>query len=122
MNQYYDGMKEWLDEVLQADMPAETQAYNFNIYEDGGENWSIELIAANSFDACNEDWACDEIFATRENPYEIVCAEDWEKVLDIFTECVMEYLKTGKYAEKLKLAQAVGTGFVDGNIVLLYQK
>ena len=52
----------------------------FNIYEDGGNTFSIELIGAGSFDKGNSDWACDEVFTNR---------------------------------------NAVGVGFVDGELVII---
>lgn len=37
---------------------------------------------------------------------------------------IMKYIKKfcGRYAEKLKMYQGIGVGFVDGDIEIIYQK
>ena len=61
-------------------LPDGIEAFCFNIYEDGGNTFSIELIGAGSFDKGNSDWVCDEVFTNR---------------------------------------NAVGVGFVDGELVII---
>lgn len=38
-------------------------AVNFNLYENGNNQWSMELVGTSNFDAEYSDWACDEVFA-----------------------------------------------------------
>lgn len=38
-----------LDIILEQSIPIEIVALNFNLYEDGGNNWSIELVGTESF-------------------------------------------------------------------------
>ena len=40
----------------------------------------------------------------------------------VFIDLVNEYLSSGKYANKLKRYLAVGIGFVDGDLHILYEK
>lgn len=67
-------------------------------------------------------WACDEVFTTRDHPFVIECESDWKLVETFFIGLVNEYLSSGKYAGKLKEYQAIGIGFVDGDLHILYAR
>lgn len=112
----------WMDSILKNELNSEVKAINFNLYEDADNKWSIELVGTFSFDKNNEDWACDEVFATRDNPFVIECESDWKSMETFFIGLVNGYLSSGKYANKLKEYIAVGIGFVDGNLYILYEK
>ena len=116
----YNEFVEWLDDALSCDLPEDIAAFNFNLYEDGDDLWSIELIGASRFDAEDPDWACDEIFTNREEPLSWSAETDWENVLETMTEYVEKYLEEGKYADMLRSYDAVGIGFVDGDITIVY--
>jgi len=116
----YNEFAYWLDAALEAGMPDGVAAFNFNLYEDGDDLWSIELIGAPSFDAENPDWACEEVFTNREEPLSWSAETDWEEVLETMTQYVEKYLEEGQYAELLKDSEAVGIGFVDGDITIVY--
>jgi shikimate kinase len=116
----YNEFEAWLDAALSVDMPDDIVAFNFNLYEDGDDLWSIELIGASRFDAEDPDWACDQVFTNREEPFEWSAETDWEEVLETMTVYVEKYLEEGKYADMLKSYDAVGIGFVDGDITIVY--
>ena len=116
----YNEFATWLDAALEADLPEDIAAFNFNLYEDDEYLWSIELIGASRFDAEDPDWACDEIFTNREDPLSWSAETDWENVLETMTQYVEKYLIEGKYADLLKDSEAVGIGFVDGDITIVY--
>jgi shikimate kinase len=120
----YELFEEWLNGYLEKGIPQEVVATNFNIYEETGNSWSVEIVGAGSFDEEDEDWACDEItdFGSRENLFTWEAEEEWEVVLENVIKIINEYLKKGKYANTLKGLTAVGTGFVDGDIEILYKK
>ena len=113
---------EWLDLILKNELNSEIKAINFNLYEDTDNKWSVELVGTFSFDKDNDDWACDEVFTTRDQPFVIECESDWELVETFFIGLVNEYLSSGKYAGKLKEYQAIGIGFVDGDLQILYAR
>ena len=116
----YNEFEAWLDAALEADLPDDIAAFNFNLYEDGEYLWSIELIGASRFDAEDPDWACDEVFTNREEPLSWSAETDLENVLETMTQYVEKYLIEGKYADLLKDSEAVGIGFVDGDIIIVY--
>lgn len=120
----YTDVTKWLDSILNQELPAEVVAFCFNLYEDGESNWSMELIGSERFDAEDEDWCCDEItdFGTREAPFVWNTDEKWDAVLETVIGVLKKYMESGKYAAVLKEKAAVGVGFVDGDIVLLYTK
>lgn len=113
---------EWLDAILKNELSGDIKAINFNLYEDAGNKWSIELVGTASFDKDDDDWACDEVFTTRDDPFVVKSKNDWESMEEFFIGLVNEYLSAGKYADKLKEYQAIGIGFVDGDLHILYER
>ncbi len=112
----------WLDGVLSKKLPSNIRAINFNLYEDSNNKWSIELVGTTTFDENNSDWACDEVYATRENPYVLVKESNWKKIEDLYTSFLKNYLDTGKYSNILKEYCGIGIGFVDGDLSIIYKK
>lgn len=120
----YEQFEKWVDKYLQKGFPEDVIAAIFNIYEDSDDYWSIEIVGTGSFEEDDEDWACDEVtdLGSREELFSLEAAENWKVILDKVAEMIKEYLIKGKYANSLKKLTAVGTGFVDGNIEILYKK
>ncbi len=112
----------WLDDILIKEMPDNIKAINFNLYQDQGNKWSIELVGTSTFDKTNSDWACNEIYTTRENPYVLVKKSDWRTIENLFISFLKNYLNKGKYSNVLKKYIAIGVGFVDGDLTILYTK
>lgn len=121
---HYEEIVKWIDSVLSQNVPNEVVAFCFNLYDDGDNKWSIEIVGTNYFNKKDVDWLCYEIidFGTRENPFMWISDMSWDKVLDETVLILKEYLQTGKYAQVLKSKKGVATGFVDGDTVLLYKK
>ena len=120
---FYDSFSKWLDKYLSKDLPNGIVAVNINLYEGSKKTYDVELVGCGSFDENDEDWACDEVFTTREDLFFIPRTDDivnWEQGISFITTLVEEYLLKGKYASKLKSYKAVGIGFVDGNIDILH--
>lgn len=123
----YNQIEEWLNGILEEqEIPSETAAFCFNLYEDVGDTWSVELVAAADFDddPDNPDWACDEVtdFDTRDNPLSWEKEAEWEEILNEVTAVLKQYLENGTHADILKAYSGVGVGFVDGNMEILYVK
>ena len=115
----YNEFESWLDDALNAELPEDVAAFNFNLYEDDDGLWSMELIGASWFDAESPDWAEDEVFTNREDPLCWRAEADWEDVLETMIVYIERYLCDGRYADVLKSSEAVGVGFVDGDITIV---
>ena len=111
----------WLENALKK-LPSDVEAINFNLYEDNGDKWSVELVGTSTFDENNSDWACNEVYTTRENPYVLTKKSDWKAIENLFTTFLLNYLERGKYAHILKECRGIGIGFVDGDLSILYKK
>lgn len=120
----FDEVSEWLDNVLEAEIPNEVIAFGFNLYDAGDYNWSMELIGTSEFDTDDEDWLCNEVtdFDTRDEPFQWSQNTEWEEILNHITGVLQEYLESGKYADILKAKSGIGVGFVDGDVEILYAK
>lgn len=94
----------------------------FNLYEDEENWWSLEMVGTDSFDSEDSDWACNEVFDTRDDLHLWVQKSSWEEILQEVTDEIKKYIKSGKYSEKLKSYSGIGVGFVDGDITIVYQK
>lgn len=116
------GIEMWIDSILEKPLPEEIVAVAFNLYEDEGNRWSVELVGCGGFDAEDSDWACDEVFDIRDNPLSWAQDATWEVILREVADAVREYLRTGKYCERLKSCMGVGVGFVDGDLTVVYRR
>ena len=120
----YNKIEEWIDSLPLQTLPENVAAFNFNLYDDGDNWWSVELVACDRFDVLDQDWACDEIadFGTRDNPFSWEEEADWSQIQENVNTALKQYLEEGKFADVLKGYDAVGAGFIDGNIYILYIK
>lgn len=120
----YTRIEEWLNEVLDQEIPAASRAFCFNLYDDGENEWSMELIASSSFDLEDDDWGCDELtdLGTRDIPLSWEKEAEWEEILADAASALKQYLAHGKYADILKAREGVGVGFVEGDIEILYSR
>ncbi len=114
----------WLNKVLEQDIPKGIKAFNFNLYEGEGETYDIQLIGSDEFDEDDSDWACTNYFTSGEDICFIKGTDeivDWEQGLTYITMLVERYLDEGEKSHFLKNASAIGIGFVDGDIDILYR-
>ena len=118
----YNEFEAWLDAALEAELPDDIAAFNFNLYEDGDNLWSIELIGASRFDPEDPDWACDEVtdFNSRDPLFTWQAECEWDEALDTMVDILKKYLNEGKYSDLMKSKNAVGIGFADGDIEIIY--
>ena len=107
----------WLDKILNEinEIPV---AWNFNLYEP----FCVEIVGTKSYNKKDQDWACDEVYASRESHLNFELNTDtWEEALRITIDLIENYLKIGYNKEKLLKSYAVGCGFVDGDLKVLYE-
>ena len=124
----YEEFEKWLDDLLENnDMPENTAAFNFNLYEESVEEhiYGVQLIAAERFDKDDPDWPCDEVWSSEEDIFCIDTSDEedtgWKHALELISEMCSEYLENGRYKDILTDSQGVGIGFVDGDIDLIYK-
>ncbi len=121
----YKLFETWLDSLLEDISSDGIAAFNFNIYEGHEDTYDIQLIGSEYFDEDDEDWACAEVYTSEEDICYISREEDienWQQGLELVLEMVRKYLDNGKFLDILKASQAVGAGFVDGDIEIVYKK
>lgn len=120
----YKNLAKWLDDALSQNIPENVEAFCFNLYDDGENGWSMELVGTQRFDTEDADWPCDEVtaFGTRKKPYVWQQNAEWNTVQEEMTSLIKKYLAMGKHAKILTNRKGVGIGFVDGDITLLYSK
>ena len=126
-NEIYNAFADWLNSLLEKDMPENTKAYNFNLYEEEDETYGIQLIASDRFyENDGGEWACSEIYSSEEDIFYIDHSDEKnanrQRGMEFICSLINEYLKNGKYSDKLKNSKAVGAGFVDGDIEILFKK
>lgn len=114
----------WLDSALSQKQPKGIAAYNFNLYE-GRTEFHVQLVGASKFEANNPDWPCHEVFSTGEEIFIIprkVSGKKWQDGQLFTVRLIKKYLSKGAYRKELKAKLAVGVGFVDGDIELVFKK
>lgn len=118
-----DKVYSWLDTILKGQIPKKVVALNFNLYENTGDKWSIELVGTGSFDLDDEDWACNEVtnFGTRKKPFQFKQKAKWDVIDNEIRNIIISYLEDGEYANILKKYEGVGVGFADGNVTVVYK-
>ena len=114
-----NSVSNWIDKILDQEIPNTVVAFCFNLYEDADDYWSVELIGSASFDKDDDDWPCDEVFSTREYPLTWKNKTTLEECLHTIEFHLSEYLQNGKYSKILLSKQGVGYGFVDGDLFLM---
>lgn len=126
---------EWIDKVMEVCPDKKANGYIFNIYDNGKQNYSAEIVATKSFDDEDENWGCDELWASRSQNLEFnFKAGTWELALKQISDSVKNYLKFMEYNVdgSVKTLHSkfyesftpdnggVAVGFVDGDIEILH--
>lgn len=115
----YKEFEKWVDCSLNTELSKDIVAFCFNLYDDGNGQWSVELVGTSSFDKDDSDWACNEVFDTRNYPLKWKYKGSWKNVLSSVRSHLETYLKIGKHASMLSSQQGIALGFVDGELIIL---
>ncbi|MDE6780435.1 MAG: hypothetical protein K2J40_03125 [Ruminococcus sp.] len=120
----YSSFTEWLDNLLENnDIPADTKAFNFNLYDEEGDVFGVQLIASDRFDPDGDEWACCEIWSSEEDVFFVDASDEDDKSPEAFekfiTDIVSDYIRTGTYGDVLGFVP-VGIGFVDGDLNIIF--
>lgn len=121
----YLEFEKWLSTLLEEnDMPDNTAAFCFNIYEEEDETYGVQLIASDEFDENDGgDWACSEVWSSEEDIFYIDHSDeenaDYERGLQFVSGLIEDYLERGTYRDILLAAKGIGAGFVDGELRII---
>lgn len=111
--------KQWINDLHLENIVGNVRAFCFNLYEScEDEKFDAQLVGCERYDENNDDWACKVIYSSEENLYSFN-SEDWEHALVDFSHIVRQYLQQCEGSEKLKKAEYVAVGFVDGDLELI---
>lgn len=114
----------WIDNLLiEKPLPENVMAINFNLYNISEKSFDVQLIASSIYDENDDDWACEEIYSSKENCFNIPKSKeigDNEIALETVEEMVAEYLDHGKYSSNLKNCIAICAGFVDDRLECIW--
>ncbi|MDE6539422.1 MAG: hypothetical protein K2K66_04465 [Ruminococcus sp.] len=117
----YSSFTEWLDNLLENnDMPEDTKAFNFNLYDEGDEVFSVQLIASDRFDPNDEDWACCEIWSSEEDIFCISASDEEDKSGETFQNFVSDMVIDYIAKSDILSSVPVGIGFVDGDLNIIF--
>ena len=114
---------DWVSDVL-IDIPDETLAFVFNIYEED-DAYLVDITGTASFNAEDESWteninwdSGDELFIIRTEKFE----GDWEEIHDSIAEALEALIELdGELADTLCDSDAVAVGFIDGDLEIIWQ-
>ena len=121
----YELFSNWLDNIFEQKLPDGIIAFNFNLYEGSKGTYDIQLIGSDEFDENDQEWACTDFYTTGENICYIKRTKEinqWEQGLSYITKLAERYLSEGRNAGIFKSVSAIGIGFVDGEIEIIYHK
>jgi len=63
----YVALSNWLDRIMEQELPKGIVSYNFNLYEGSNGTYDIQLVGTDEYDKNNEDWTCTDYFTSGEN-------------------------------------------------------
>lgn len=112
----------WLDQINKTEkVDSSIIAFNFGLFE-SNNGYTIYLIGSKEYDEENEDWATNVDFEPKDKYLHLekvlIKTNNWEDVLSLSTKLISNYVSSPKYnVSILKDAQAITTGFDDGNLI-----
>ncbi|MBR1592702.1 MAG: hypothetical protein IJ666_06810 [Ruminococcus sp.] len=122
----YSEFESWIDYLLETNnMPEDTRAYCFNLYDEGENIYSLQIVAANSYSDTDSDWPCDQVWSSGEDIFSIDISDedtkDRQHAYEIFKDIIAEYLLNGKYRNLLTSYLALAMGYIDGELEIIYK-
>ncbi len=128
-NNFKNTLESWLLEGLSSNIPKSVKAFSFNLFEiaeDTGSKFSIELIGTSEFTPNNEDWACEEVWEPNRRSLAIpieFSGENWKKCLNTMKENIIELIDSNEtIAKVIKSREGVGLGFIDGDFEIIWKR
>lgn len=127
MREIYDKFAEWIDFQLEKNaMPESTVSFCFNLYDESRDGYGMQLVACDSFNESDEDWACCNVYIDEDSIFVIKGENDeeneWENAYAFMKGLALTYLEKGKHNDILLNKQGGGIGHVSGDLELIYIK
>ena len=111
-------LRELLEGLEREEIPKRVIAWHFDLYEP----YALQLAGSSSFDADDDDWACED-----EDEFYPECSRlqldflselSWRQVLKILVQALRE-LREQMPSAKIFECKHVAVGFVDGDLILI---
>lgn len=120
MQEFEHEFIQWLRRICAGETPASSVvAFNVGLFETE-DGYSAYMIGAEQYDEGESDWACDEVFTPNERYFAFSgdAFAGWEEVVEVAKSAIRAFLASPEgRASYLARAQAVTTGFDDGDLV-----
>ena len=111
-------LRELLEGLEREQIPKRVIAWHFDLYEP----YALELAGSSSYDADNDDWACedeDEFYPQSSRlQLDFLSELSWRQVLKMLVQALRE-LREQMPDAKIFECKHVAAGFVDGDLILI---
>ena len=111
-------LRELLEGLEREQIPKRVIAWHFDLYEP----YALELAGSSSFDADDDDWACedeDEFYPQSSRlQLDFLSELSWRQVLKMLVQALRE-LREQMPDAKIFKCKRVAAGFVDGDLILI---
>ena len=111
-------LRELIEGLEREEIPKRVIAWHFDLYEP----YALELAGSSSFDADDDDWACedeDEFYPEYSRlQLEFLNELSWRQVLKLLVQALRE-LREQMPGAKIFKCKHVAVGFVDGDLILI---
>lgn len=111
-------LRELLEGLEREEIPKRVIAWHFDLYEP----YALELAGSSSFDADDDDWACedeDEFYPQSSRlQLDFLSELSWRQVLKMLVQALRE-LREQMPGAKIFKCKHVAVGFIDGDLILI---
>ncbi len=111
-------LRELLEGLEREQIPKRVIAWHFDLYEP----YALELAGSSSFDADDDDWACedeDEFYPQSSRlQLDFLSELSWRQVLKMLVQALRE-LRGQMPSAKIFKCKHVAVGFIDGDLILI---
>ena len=111
-------LRELLEGLEREEIPKRVIAWHFDLYEP----YALELAGSSSFDADDDDWACedeDEFYPQSSRlQLDFLSELSWRQVLKMLVQALRE-LREQMPSAKIFKCKYVAVGFIDGDLILI---
>lgn len=111
----YQDLAEWIDSSLNTNLSDDIKCFCFNIYDDGDNDYSIEIAGYAPFYMNGEELGTEQMVINRDSPFVWNTPKSPDEILSETKHLIGEYLRKGRYGSLLCSTEAVLAGFVDGD-------